>query len=500
MARTDQSVPIGQAGLIARLGLRVPPPAVTSVSGPGGRTTVIEDGRVVRNYPPGYRPEDTLVGHLRFALRYEPILLGVLRETFRTAEARAGITAWVRAEPNGIYARRAWFLCEWLTGARLELPDAGIVTYADALDRRLQVTARGVRSRRHKVNDNILGCPGFAPIVRRTDRIDAFRGQAIAAEARAVVAASDPGVLIRAVTYLFTKETRSSFAIEHAPVTGGRAERFVAALRTAERFDPGDPAQLIALQNAIVDPRYAAHGPRNFQNFVGETVGGYRERVHFIPPRPGDVPTLLRDWARMAARLRGAADPVVAAALIAFGFVFIHPFEDGNGRIHRFLIHHVLSVEGFTPPAVLFPVSAAILRDRRGYDAALETFSEAILPCIDWHWTPAREIEVTNDTADLYRYFDATALAEFLCDKTAETVRRDLREEIGFVAMHDAGLAVVREIVDMPDRRASLLVRLCMQNGGGLPRARRALFAELSDSELAAIETGIRDALAARPL
>lgn len=35
-------------------------------------------------------------------------------------------------------------------------------------------------------------------------------------------------------------------------------------------------------------------------------------------------------------------DAVLAAAMIAFGFVFIHPFVDGNGRIHRYLIHHIL--------------------------------------------------------------------------------------------------------------------------------------------------------------
>ena len=190
-------------------------------------------------------------------------------------------------------------------------------------------------------------------------------------------------------------------------------------------------------------------------------------------------------------------DPVVAAAVSSFAFVFIHPFEDGNGRIHRFLIHHVLSRRGYSPPGVIFPVSAAILRDRRSYDETLETFSRATLGLIRWRWTTAREIVVDNETADLYRYFDATAFAEYLHDRVADTVRRDLTEELAFIAVFDRACAAVREVVDMPDRRVALFVRLCMQNGGRLSATKRRLFAELNDVEVAAMQASIGDALLA---
>jgi Fic family protein len=39
-----------------------------------------------------------------------------------------------------------------------------------------------------------------------------------------------------------------------------------------------------------------------------------------------------------AIQLEGDFDPVLAATLVTFGFVF-HPFADGNGRVHRYLIH-----------------------------------------------------------------------------------------------------------------------------------------------------------------
>jgi hypothetical protein len=164
---------------------------------------------------------------------------------------------WVQSEPTGAYARRAWFLWEWLTGRSLALPDAGPVAYADALDPEFHMTAKAKPSRRHRINDNIPGVPGCAPMVRRTQRIDALRAQGIDAEARALVESCDPTVLARAVRYLYTKETKSSFGIEREAATGQRAERFVAALRASRLFDPTREASLIELQNIIGDPRYA---------------------------------------------------------------------------------------------------------------------------------------------------------------------------------------------------------------------------------------------------
>jgi hypothetical protein len=50
------------------------------------------------------------------------------------------------------------------------------------------------------------------------------------------------------------------------------------------------------------------------------------------------------------------------------------------------------------------------------------------------------------------------------------------------------------DIVDMPDRRASLLVRSILQNQGALARSRRTQFNELTDQELATIERAVNTA------
>ena len=229
------------------------------------------------------------------------------------------------------------------------------------------------------------------------------------------------------------------------------------------------------------------------QNFVSQTLPDYSEDVHFVCPNPEDVPSLMESWMEMVRRLQlpDGVDPVVAATAAAFGFVFIHPFDDGNGRIHRFLIHHILSKLGFTPPGILFPISAVMLRDRLAYDQVLERFSGSIMPFIRYDLEPEHGMTVQNDTARLYRYFDATSQVEYLYRCIEETVHRDLRDEIGFIAAFDAALRATLNIVDMPNRRASLLLKLILQNKGKLPKGKRTTFPEICDQEIGRIEKAV---------
>lgn len=160
-------------------------------------------------------------------------------------------------------------------------------------------------------------------------------------------------------------------------------------------------------------------------------------------------------------RWRGGMDPVAAAAAVAFGFVYIHPFDDGNGRIHRWLIHHVLARAGYGPPGVI--VSAAILREIRLYRGVLESYSEPLSPFIEWRATDRGNVEVLNETSDYYRYFDATAHAEFLYHCMQETVEHDLPAEVAYLEAYDQFIRGVHEMVDMPTRTADLLHRFLAQ-------------------------------------
>lgn len=488
---SQSQIPIGQIALHRKLMLDQPLPFVQSFIFPGGRRTFEKATGTEEYYPLVYRVADTLLGHLKFALKNEPLQLGIIVEALRQI-GRRELEAWVNQEPTGKYSRRAWFLYETLLEEPLSLPDAQGVGYVDALDERRNYGAAGRNSSRHRVRDNLFGSAAFCPTLRRTPRLEAMRAANWAAQALALTQQYDPETLARAVSYLYTKETRSSFALEGETPGKAREERFWQTLHQAATFRP-DKSQLVELQNSIVDPRYAEADWRQIQNFVSETMHGYEERLHFICPRPQDVPAMMQGWVQMTERLLSSElDAVLAAAVSAFAFVFIHPFEDGNGRIHRFLLHSALARRQYSPPGVILPVSAAILRQKHLYDQALEAFSKPLLAGIQWEPTPDGGIQVTNETAGLYRYFDATPQAEFLYDRVAETIQEDFKKELDFLSLYDDALSAVRAVVDMPDRRASLLVKLYLQNGGRLSRAKRPQFAELSDPEIAEIESSLQ--------
>ena len=484
---------IGLYRLIEELGLAVVPPAVRSEAIRGARKTRIADGMVLEQYPLAYGPTD-LFGHLRFAMRYEPIDLNVLVAFFEKV-GRDDFEAWVKSEPVGKYARRAWYLYEFLTGETLDIPDVPPTDNVLLLDPALHITTTGVRVRRQRVIDNLLGNREYCPTIRRTDRLNAGQQQQLGEEAKKIVEGADPALLARAVHYLFTKETKSSFAIEGEVPSTDRTLRFVAALGRADDLDTSDKQAFVELQNSIVDARYAQTDWRSIQNYVGQTASNYSEIVHFICPRPEDVPSLMDGWMRMVSRIEGGrVDPICAAAVTGFGFVFIHPFEDGNGRIHRFLIHRSLAKLKFAPQGVLFPVSAAMLRAPKAYDAALNAFSKNTMPLIKYEMDDQQRLTVLSSTDKLYRYYDATPQAEYLYEAVAETIRKDLREEIEFLEVFDKAMAAVKMIVDMPNARASLLARFILQNHGTLSAKKRRQFPELREEEIARIEEAIRRA------
>jgi len=247
---------------------------------------------------------------------------------------------------------------------------------------------------------------------------------------------------------------------------------------------------LIDLQHRIVDPRFAEKDYRDSQNYVGESVTIQRERIHYVCPKPEDVTSLMQGLIEAHATMELSEIPApIHAAAIAWGFVYIHPFEDGNGRLHRFLIHNILARRGFTPEGLMFPVSAVMLKQPADYDASLEAFSRPLLPLVDYRLDESGCMLVENQTARWYRYIDLTSQAEALYRFIEQTIETELSDELEFLARYDETKRRIQEIVDMPDRKIDLFIRLCLQNSLKLvERKRTSEFNFLTNEEVISLQ------------
>jgi len=232
-------------------------------------------------------------------------------------------------------------------------------------------------------------------------------------------------------------------------------------------------------------------GFRKKGGFVGEHDRTTGEPLpDHISARWQDIDSLINGLLATSQRLTdNEFDAVLAAALIAFGFVFIHPFEDGNGRIHRYLIHHVLAKKQFALQGIIFPVSASILNHITDYRNVLESYSHPLLDFIEWKETDDHNVEVINNTIDYYRYFDATRHAEFLYDCVQDTIENIIPEEINYLNRYDTFKRYLEEEFDMPDKLIALAVRSLDQNNGRLSkRSREKELKEMNDAEVEAME------------
>ena len=494
--KSDKFHPAGYAFLVQKFDLQALPHWHISEIGSSVHQKIVEpDGRIREIFPKDYCPGGVQLNHLEFALKYDGINLGILFEIFGKVGTDE-LVSWITAKPQGQYTRRIWYLYEWMTGKKLPIEDLTKGNYIDLLNKDQYYTAQDQMIRRQRVRDNMLGNSKFCPLVRRTDAILEFENSDLSNKCRSVLSEYPEKLLKRAVSYLYIKETKSSYAIEHITPSATRAERFTSLLHVAEKDDFVSKDALIDLQNHIVDNRYANDDYRDDQNYVGETVAWQQEKIHFISPRPQDMTNLMDGLVRSHQRMdTSQIHPVVHAAVVAFGFVFVHPFEDGNGRIHRFLIHNILARHGFTPEGLIFPISAAMLNDMNAYDAALESFSKPLIPLIDYTLDEDGRMEVHNQTAIHYRYPDMTTITEALFAFIRTTIEKELVNELDFLKNYDVTKRAIQEIIDMPDQRIDLFIRFCLQNHGVISqKKRKSYFSELTEAEVQKMQVAVQKA------
>ena len=488
----------GWSALVSHFGIDAPVRTPTCISDKHVRGTKRRDGIWVI-FGKRYLPDATLEGHLTFALRHENIDLLILKRVC-DAVPQDAIKAIIEATPTGAFSRRIWFFYETLTGKTLDIQDAPKVTAVPALDPKHYFTGTERFSQRHRVRDNLLGTGALCPIIRRTEKLEALIALDLANKANDTIGRTGGQVIARAASFMLLSDSRASFEIEGERPPANRLERWGRAILQAGKR-PLTQTEIYRLHRILIgDDRLTPIGYRNDGVFLGERDHNNEPMPEFIGARAEDVVNLMAALNTCNDRMRRSdakdVDPVLQAAVIAFGFVYIHPLADGNGRLHRCLIHHVLAERKFSPAGMVFPVSSALLDRIDDYRAVLQGHSAPLMDFIEWRALPSGNVEVLNDTADLYRFFDCTAEAEFLYECVQRTIEHDLPREIHYLKCHDDAMHGLMNAVEMPDSLAQQIIALTRQNGGTFPKRRRDKepFSKLSDAEIAMLEEIVSEA------
>jgi hypothetical protein len=464
------------------------------------RATVRKDGCTHQYYPSSARPADTLAAHLGFALKHEGIHLEFLARLFDVIPV-AELEAWVAAEPTGQYARRAGFFYEYLTGRRLAFPGVVAGNYVSALDHESWVTAvRPVNNPRWRVRDNLPGSRDYCPLVLRTPRVQQAERYDCARRLADLEGEFGVDVLQRSVVWLTIKESRASFAIEQEGQQVDRVRRFAAMM---ERYcgqypEPLSEGALGELQAQILGPRATRYGVRRSPVFVGER-DGFTELVHYIAPHWHDARSLLSGLRDFADRTAGAS-ALVRAAVLSFGFVYIHPMSDGNGRLSRFLINDVLRRDQAIPAPFILPVSAAITSSavhRRRYDQVLESFSRPLMHKYAEAWRFGAEqvaedgvhynlqFDAYQDALPAWRYPDMTDHVEYLAEVVQRTIEQEMRKEAGYLRGLRNARERVKQVIEGPDGDIDRIIRSVRENAGKLSNKLLKEFPALADDDLA---------------
>jgi hypothetical protein len=488
----EDGVIVGYGAIIEAYKLAVPIPEKLTFISTKKRQFENKEWKV---FPSRYLPEENLYKQITFALKYEGVDLLIFKKLFEVLK-KTELEEMIQQEIQGQFSRRIWFLYEWLMETKLNLPDLKTGNLVPVVDEKLQYAIDGVRSPRHKVINNLPGNQDFCPLIRKTERLEKYIESNIRQEKSKYLNRVHKDILQRASSFLLLKDSKASFSIEGENPRNNRAVRWGIAIGQAGKNELSI-AELNRLQQLVIEnDRFVKMGISSQQGFIGDRDRETQEPIpDHISARHEDLDTLMAGWIQTQKVLtQSRMDPILVAAKIAFGFVFIHPFVDGNGRLHRYIIHHILSQTGYTEQGIIFPISASILTHIKDYAKSLESYSHPILNFIDWKPSENNNVEILNDTIDYYRYFDATAQAEFLFYCVNDTLVNIIPNEVEYLKKYDAFKQFLDRRFEMPDNMISLIVGFLEQGNGTLSvRSRKKEFSPLTQIEVEEIETKFKE-------
>lgn len=427
--------------------------------------------------------------HLQFALKHEGVNLGILAQVLPKLEPSTIVDS-LKSSPTSSYLRMIAFLWEQFTCKELVGSPTQSGNYVDLFDPERFVTGKSVRFPRWRINWNGLGDLRSCATVELTPAIREGLEGDVLGRAREFANSLPKDLLQRTTEWAYLHETQSSFAIERETASEPKAHTFMRLLARAHDGRALSEDYLAELQAATVsNPFDQAVAFRTQQNWLSGPGRGSIS-VTYVPPPPSSMRTMMESLMVFANEQAPHVPALVAASVLSFGFVYAHPFMDGNGRLSRFLFHYALCRAGALDNGSLLPVSVAMQQHESEYLAALKAFSAPARERWQVRWIDDAQYDFQFDASDdIYRYWDATIQTEFSLKMAEYALDAGLMQEASFLRRFDAIKKEVEAHHDVRGSDLSQLIMMCLDNNGRVSMNRRKQFVDrVPEAVFAAIE------------
>ena len=480
---------IGFSWLIKYFDLNLPLREFSCVSEKRLASQHIQKGSWVQ-FDAQFKIEETPYAHLEFSIKHETLDLLVLKSILKSFSLEELLEN-IQRNPKRILNKKIWFYYEFLFDEQLPLEDLPAGKYDALLNSKKYITRnKPIKSKRHKINNNLLGTAKLCPVIQRSEKIEAYLSSNLRSNISNMINNVSKSLIRRASSFLLLADSKASFEIEGERVTKNRIENWGKIINEAGKvhlsIDEIERLHGILLE----DSRFVKIGLRDDEVFLGDRDREHNPIPEFIGARSEDLKELLESWIELHVLLsEDGIDPILHAVILAFSFVYIHPLEDGNGRIHRYLIHHVLAERNFYPKGMIFPISSVILDEIEQYQEILVAHTLPLMSLIEWEATLKGNVKILNDTTDLYRFFNCTKGCEFIYASVKKTIKETLPQELNYLSAFDKASTYINEIVPMPNNLIKTLITFILQNSGKLSKKKKEkYFEKLRDDELIKIE------------
>jgi hypothetical protein len=347
--------------------------------------------------------------------------------------------------------RTVWFWFEFLLDEQIKQRKAvdDTVELFLLLDPMRYVTGPAEFKPRYRLYYNHFGNKNFFPIILRSTREECSRLKQVCENIQ------DKNLINRANKYLNYKDTKSSFAIEREEnrndarlkfekesmifVTKGAVSKTtVLELAKAVREDI---KEWRAGEIVVADSTTIYHYGARQQDISELTEGILAAAANIIAKKSTGIDTT----DKLLLENDSGWDPIAITAAIAFGFVFVHPLQDGNGRVHRALMR--LMFKHLNAPRdtdLEIPISIAIEATMYEYDEALEAFSYHAKANTKTYRDSLGRLIIDNDTKVYFKSWNATPQANYLAN-AVQISEKIAIDELEFLQLFDAAKSYYSE-------------------------------------------------------